>query len=60
MKHVDFSIDEVAMLRFLELCIPSLDPDNYENVLSACHARKHCSRWSERRQRTEVSEAIVR
>jgi len=31
-----FSIDEVAMLRFLQLCVPSLAPDSYQNVLDAC------------------------
>lgn len=35
---VDFTIDEVAMLRFLHMCIPSLDPDSYQNVLDACGA----------------------
>jgi hypothetical protein len=31
-----FSEDEVAMLRFLEICQPSLNPDHYRNVLAAC------------------------
>lgn len=30
------TLDEVAMMRFLELCVPSLDPDSYQNVLDAC------------------------
>ena len=32
----DFTTDEVAMLRFLQLCVPSLDPESYQNVLDAC------------------------
>lgn len=32
-----FSLDEVVMLSFLTICVPSLDPESYENVLGACH-----------------------
>ena len=38
MPENTYSIDEVTMLRFLQLCVPSLDPDSYQNVLDACGA----------------------
>lgn len=34
----EWTADEIAMLRFLEICVPSLDPDNFENVIHACNA----------------------
>lgn len=33
-----FTTDEVVMLRFLEICIPSLDPESFCNVRDACSA----------------------
>lgn len=32
------TLDEVAMLRFLQMCIPSLEPSTYQSVLDACDA----------------------
>lgn len=32
----DFTPDEVVMLRFLEICQPSLNPASYEAVEEAC------------------------
>uniref|UniRef100_A0A6H1ZW18 VHS domain-containing protein n=1 Tax=viral metagenome TaxID=1070528 RepID=A0A6H1ZW18_9ZZZZ len=34
----NFSIDEVTMMRFLQICVPSLDPDSWQNVLDACQS----------------------
>ena len=34
---LDFTIDEIIVLRFLQICVPSLDPDSYQNVLDACN-----------------------
>jgi hypothetical protein len=33
---VAFTADEVAMLRFLAICQPSLDPNSYAGVENAC------------------------
>lgn len=32
----EWTTEEVVMMRFLDLCVPSLDPDSYEGVLVAC------------------------
>lgn len=36
MTTTTFNAGELTMLRFLELCVSSLDPDSYHNVLGAC------------------------
>jgi len=33
-----FTIDEVAVMRFMAICIPSLSPDRYSDFIGVCEA----------------------
>ncbi len=33
-----FTVDEVALMRFMAMCQPSLDPDAYSRFLSVCES----------------------